>query len=874
MKLGMVKDRARFFRLLFVFALACTALAAGVATIIYSVFSRDLPPILSVEDYRPLTVTQIVDAEGAPLGEFYKERRFLAPYEKFPKALVDAFVAGEDDQFFEHPGINLLSIVRAQIANVRAGHTVQGGSTITQQVAKSLFLSPEKRLDRKIKEAILAYRLEKNLTKAQILYLYLNQIYLGHGAYGVEAAARTYFRKEVSALTLPEAALLAGLPQAPSNYSPVIYPKRAKERQRYVLRRLMETRKLTRDEMEAAFREPVRIFRDESINERYAAYLVEQARRYLQEKYGDAALYEEGLRVTLPVTRRRALQASTALREGLRTIDKRLGYRGPVRRIAGEDERRTYLRALRDVLLQERVGYRLLTAEGELDVEAAYRQEPAPLLREREVREGLVVEVDDRQKRARVDLGGELVEIPLAEMKWAKAPKDNPPPGRWRGEIGLPSHAVARGDVILVRVLGKAPAGGTSAWLGSLEQKPELQGALYSLDVLTGQVLAMEGGFEWIKEKSEFNRAVQASRQPGSAFKPIIYAAALEKGFTPASVIVDSPLVYEDAELGKWKPANYDEKFTGDTTFRQALIKSRNIPTIKLVQAIQVPFLISYARRLGFQSQFPADLSISLGTMGVSLQELTRVYALFPRLGRQVEPWMISEIRDRDGKVLEAHVPKALPADPRFATLEPPVEGEPTPVATNGAGILGQATLRLPTYPPGDDPDQVLDPRVAYVMTHLMKEVVNFGTGYEARQLGRPAAGKTGTTNDSMDAWFMGFTPQVVTGVWVGYDVQRPIGSKETGGRTALPIWLNFMKEVVADTPEQDFRIPAGVAFATIDGLTGRPASPNAANAIREAFIDGTQTAYSSFTTGSGAPTTGGGGVSAPSAPLFKEDLE
>jgi penicillin-binding protein 1A len=374
----------------------------------------------------------------------------------------------------------------------------------------------------------------------------------------------------------------------------------------------------------------------------------------------------------------------------------------------------------------------------------------------------------------------------------------------------------------------------------------------------------MVGGYDY--EKSEFNRTIQAQRQLGSSFKPILYSAALEKGYTPASIIVDSPIVYEDQGTGKWKPANFEEKFYGDTTFRQALIKSRNVPTIKIAQAIQIPYVIDYAKRLGMTAQLNPDLSLSLGSASVSLMEITKVYSLFPRLGRKVNPIYVSKVIDRDGKVLEEADPGKLPPVDQVIPPMPSPSPSAMPVVAQQESGPGRPPL-LPTYPPANDPDQVLDPRVAYVMTHLMTEVVAYGTGHEASNLDRPAAGKTGTTSDYIDAWFMGFTPDVVTGVWVGFDNHKSIGPLETGARAALPIWLDYMKQAVQGYPAtDDFVVPPGVVFESIDQTTGKPAPPNSSRAIREAFIEGTEPVESNDNNSTDAPAAPGD--------FFKEDRE
>ncbi|MFN7684415.1 MAG: penicillin-binding protein 1A [Oligoflexia bacterium] len=836
---------AWIFRSFFFLMVAGTAMAALFGAVIFWIFARDLPEIITISDYRPPVASRILGGNGDEnqlLGEFSKERRYVIPYEKMPDIAIKAFIAAEDDSFFQHQGINPASMLRATIANLRAGHVVQGGSTITQQVAKSLLLTPERSFSRKFKEVLLANKIERNLTKEQILYLYLNQIYLGRGSYGIEAAARNYFRKPASELSLAEAAILGGLPQAPGKYSPNLNPRKAKDRQLYVLRRMLDNGFITRDEMSKAAAKPVRIFTEEDINQRFAPYVVEHLRRYLQEKYGERALYEEGLTLKTPLTRELATAATRALQQGLREVDKRAGYRGALRRITTETEREEFLVRGRARLIEKTLGYVMFMPDGQLDPIASLQEAglatDLDLLKEGDIHEALVTNIDEGRRTIGVMIGVVKLEIAQKDWRWARAVKEGRPVGL---EPTSPSQVASKGNVVLVRV-SKEKSG---AWSASLEQEPVVQGALISLDSRTGAVLAMVGGYDF--EKSEFNRAIQAQRQPGSSFKPLIYAAAVEKGYTPASVIIDAPLTFEDKELGKWKPSNFDEKFNGDTTFRQALIKSRNIPTIRLLQNIQVPGMIEYAKRIGFAAELPQDLSISLGSMAASPLEMVRTYALFPRLGRKVQPVFFTELRDRDGKVLEESPlkvsPPTLVAPP--APQNSPIAGEvkepPSTENTSNTGVTGKMPLVLPSYPQSTDPEQVMDPRVAYVMTHLMTEVVNYGTGTEARQLGRPAAGKTGTTNDYLDAWFIGFTPQVVTGVWVGHDSQQPIGAGETGAKASLPIWLSFMREAVKGYPNEDFTVPDGIVFASIDPSSGKRVTGGVARGIKEAFIEGTE---------------------------------
>jgi penicillin-binding protein 1A len=875
-QLGLSGDRKEsgwMVKTFFLLAVSGTLLAMLVAGVVFWHFSRGLPKIITVADYRPLGVTRVMAMGGkeeVEIGEFFRERRYLIPYDKIPEVAVRAFISAEDDRFFEHPGINIISIVRAGIANFKAGHVVQGGSTITQQVAKSLLLTPERSFDRKIKEVILASRIEHNLTKQQILYLYLNQIYLGHGAHGIQAASKTYFRKDVSEINLAEAALLAGMPQAPGKYSPLINPKRAKERQLYVLRRMVENKYITQAQMTEAAALPLAIYHDEDLNNKYAPYFVEFLRKYLVEKYGEKAVLEDGLTVQVPLKSDLALVAKKSVKDGLLAVDKRIGYRGPLQQLKNAEEIERFLEDQRVKLIDRKIHFQLFLPDGRIDpIEAMHfsgLQSDAELLSSGETYHAVVTGFDNKKKTARVMIGAVRGELALERMKWARPVKDEKNPQMYRPEPSLPSKVFQRGDVILVSIISDpnavANSSGAKEVAVALEQDPVIQGGLLSMDVQTGKVLAMVGGFDF--DKSEFNRTTQASRQPGSAFKPIIYSAALERGFTPATIIVDSPIVFRDSEgSSTWKPNNYEEKFYGDTTFRQALIKSRNIPTVKLVQAIQVPNLIQYTKRLGMNGQFSPDLSISLGSGSITLMELTKAFALFPRLGRKVTPIYISRIYDRDGRVLEE--PSAPPSPQATASTIAASVPVSAPSPQMSGAPEAEQKLILPNYPLPDDPDQVLDPRVAYVMTHLMKEVVTFGTGHGAKDLGRPAAGKTGTTNESIDAWFMGFTPNVVSGVWVGFDNQKSIGSGETGAKAALPIWLSFMREAVKPYSEMDFSIPPGVTFANIDQTTGKLASPNSSSSIREAFIDGTQPREAG---------SGGQEDSESQSDFFKEDKE
>ena len=856
-----MKKIPKWVQIVFLGGIALVTIAALALSALYVSFTKDLPQLISLKDYKPPIVSEIIATDGKEsklIGEFYRnERRYVVSFDQIPELLAHAFIAAEDDTFYQHQGVNFGSILRASIANFRAGHVVQGGSTITQQVAKSLLLSPERSMGRKVRELILASQMERNLGKQEILALYLNQIYLGHGAYGVKAAARVYFGKELKDLSIAECALMAGMPTAPGKFSPHLNPRKAKERQLYVLRRMFENHFITQAQMETSGKEPLKVHDNVDVNGEYSPYLVESIRRYLQEKYGDEAVLEQGLQVVIKASPTLMRSAGKILRDGLREIDQRTGFRGPVAHLKTDEEIEKQVQKDRLELVLRELGYDVLTPQGKLEpltaVKLAGKNSEAEILEIGELYKGIVTSFDETRKTVGVMIGTTKVTIPPENARWASH--------------GKPFIAFLRkGDVIWTKIEKREGEVVT----GSLQQVPEIQGALFSMDSRTGQVLAMEGGYDY--KKSEFNRATQAQRQVGSAFKPLLFSAALENGFTPASVIVDAPIVYDDKELGKWKPANFEEKFYGDTTFRQALIKSRNIPTIKIFQAVGISKVLDFAKRLGMTANLAADLSTALGSATIPLEQLTKIYAIYPRGGRKVEPIYFSTVRNRDGKMLEERNPKPIPpveqviamAENRSAADSPTnLTGKPNPenasdgnvTKNNGANSRGKT---LPSYPLEKDPDQVMDPRVAYVATHLMKEVVSFGTGVEAKQLGRPAAGKTGTTSEYLDAWFMGFTPQITTGVWVGYDTLKSIGSGETGARAALPIWLGFMKEAVKNLPPEDFDAPPGIKFISIHPQTGKPTPPNASYAIKEAFIEGTEPSMENTATERATPRSTG----------------
>ncbi len=766
----------RFFRrfiLLPLMALMILGLMAVLATIAgYQYISEDLPKINSLMDYRPPIITTVYAEDGRKIGEFFKERRIVTPLAEVPPLQVKAFIAAEDSRFFQHQGVDPLSILRAALKNLEAGTIKQGGSTITQQVTRSFLLTPERSYIRKIKEVILSYRIEHAFSKDEILFLYLNQIYLGHGAYGVQAAAENYFGKSVKDLNLAECAILAGLPQAPTRYSPFRHPEQARARQVYVLNRMVEEGFITREQADQALAVKLDIKPRRNLYEEQVPYYTEHVRRYIEGKYGTDALYTQGLQIYTAVNIDFQKAAELEVNRGLREIDKRQGFRGPLGSLATSDI---------DTFLQEQAA----------DVEANPLQ-PGRIVK------AVVAQVNDQAKTVGVRIGKESGVLSLADMSWARKP--NPEVAHYEARVRQPSAVLKPGDLIFVRI--KEPRKDPrDSWHVTLEQEPLVQGALLCLETETGLVKAMVGGRDF--NETQFNRAIQSRRQPGSSFKPIIYAAALDRKFsdpkkfyTPATVIIDSAVVFEDRQRDQsWKPKNYKETFYGPTLLREALAQSRNVVTVKILQDIGVDYAIDYARRLGVTSDLTRTLSLALGASGVSLFELTRAYSVFANQGFLVEPVFVLKIIDRDGKVIEEAVSERRKA---------------------------------------------IEKDTAFIMTSLMESVVQQGTGQRIKALGRPAAGKTGTTNDMYDAWYIGYTPEYITGVWVGFDNEAPLGKTETGAVAASPVWLGFMRQVLANESVKAFQAPEGVIFAKIDAETGLLPVAETRKTIFECFKEGT----------------------------------
>jgi len=755
-----IRPRVRVWtrwQILLVVGLSAATLISGGAVGAVWYISQDLPSLDLLQGHQPSQTTRVYADDRRLIGQFYVERRTLIPIADVPQVLIHAVIAVEDARFFEHPGLDVIGIVRAMWTNLRRGGKVEGASTITQQLARSLFLSPERTYSRKFKELILAYKMELVLSKEQILEMYLNQIYFGQGAYGVAAAAQTYFGKQIGELTLAEAGFLAGLPKSPNNYSPYRYPDRAKKRQEHVLDRMKEAGFITEEEWDAAVAEQL-TFR-KSAGEQLAPYYVEHVRQQLMAKYGETLVYKGGLEVftTLNIEMQKAAEA--ALLHGLRVLDKRQGWRGPL------EHKETA--ALADA-----------TPAG-----------PAKPPREGDILKGVVTKIGrDHVVVLAAGLEGKLA---FDDMAWAKR--------RLRGRDPMKDFTVVPnvkallkpGDVIEVGV--KKLDGQTAQFV--LEQTPVVEGALVAIDPRNGAIRAMVGGYDFAR--SEYNRAVLAHRQPGSAFKPMIYATALNTGLSPATPVLDAPVVYEDEEQEKiWKPENYEKRFHGVTNLRDALIHSRNLATVRLLDRIGIRNVVEFARTVGIASPLNQDLSLALGSSSLSLLELVSAYGVFANQGMRIEPYAVAAVQDAAGSLLEHNL---------------------------------------------FEPRQVISKETAYMITNMLEDVIQQGTGIQARVIERPVAGKTGTTNDFTDAWFIGYTPNLVAGVWVGFDDLRTLGETESGAHAALPIWIDFMQQALQSLPVEPFEIPEGVTYVKVDPATGLLAAEQEEQGTVEIFAKGTE---------------------------------
>ena len=738
----------------------------GTGTILGALWiaTRDLPTFDSFQDYQPSLVSRVYADNGEIIGQFFIERRLYTPYAQIPDTLIQAVIAVEDTRFLEHPGLDLVGIGRAAWTNLKKGGRFQGASTITQQLARALFLSPERTYTRKIKELLLALKMEWVLTKDQILEMYLNQIYFGHGAYGIAAATLTYFDKSVTELSLPESAFLAGLPKAPNTYSPYRNPDLAKSRKELVLHRMIEAGFITEEEAQTAIG-TILNYRRQAI-EPIASYFVEDIRQHLVERYGESLVYKGGLQIYTTLNIAMQKLAEESLQQGLREVDKRQGWRGPI----------GHVELTKDFVPPEE--YPELQNPHAANIHGLYR--------------GLVTKVT--KQSADILIGNTYKgSIALKDMQWAERRlKDPNDVGTAKVQKELtPRHILKVGDI--VEVLPKK--GNLESGNFVLEQTPLVEGSLLALDPRTGAVQAMSGGYDF--NRSQFNRAVAARRQPGSAFKPLIYATALQQGLTPATLILDAPVVYQDEELDRvWKPENYEKRFFGTITLREALRHSRNAATVRLLEQIGVPEVVNVASNLGIKSPLSQDLSLALGSSSVTLQEMTSAYGVFSNQGMWLRPYHITLVKDVNGEILEQHL---------------------------------------------FEPRQAMSQENAYLITNMLMDVIQSGTGRRAKRIGRPLAGKTGTTNGYNDAWFVGYAPNLATGVWVGFDSVRTLGRLGSGAHAALPIWTEFMDQALRDLPVMTFTIPEGIQFALVDTTTGNLPTKSSRKITTEVFRKGTE---------------------------------
>jgi penicillin-binding protein 1A len=733
-------------------ALFVVASVLGIVSGILFAYGGDLPQIEALDDYTPNTITRVYAADGRVIGEFAIERRVLVTYDDISPTLRQAIISAEDAGFDRHFGISVSRIVITAVEDV-VKRRLAGASTLTQQLARKLFLTDEKTWERKIKEALLAIQIERRYTKHEILTLYCNQIYFGHGAYGVEAASRLYFDKRSKDLSLEEAAMIAGIIQTPERQSPYVDVRRAMRRRNYVLQRMADEGYITQAVAAAAAAKPIET-RGQPTQESVAPYFVEEVRKYLERQYGAKQLYENGLSVYTSLDVDLQLAANRALDDGLRALDKRHGFRKPRRNLLAEGR-----------TLQQ---YR----DDRWDRPMAVGQ----------VVPAVVVSTGGRRS-LRLRVGRYSAELGSDGIAWT---------GR-----ANPANLLAAGDLIDVRITKIDDGQGTMAV--TLEQTPIADGAVLAIDNRTGQIRAMVGGLSFARSK--FNRAVQADRQMGSGFKPVVYTAAIDRGFTPTTILMDAPVSYSaGAGQPPYSPRNYDGKYQGPVTLRHALEQSRNVPAVRTMDQVGAKQVIEYARRFGLKGPMEPYLPVALGAAEASLVELTAAYAVFPNQGVLVKPYQILKVLDRQGNLLEEQRPQLTDA------------------------------IRADT---------------AYVMTNLLRGVVQRGTGAPAAALEWPLGGKTGTTDDYTDAWFTGFDPNMTIGVWVGHDDRKPLGTPETGAVAALPIWMDVMKAYIGKHGDRQnppvFEAPGNIVFVSVDRVTGQPLSADAPGALSEAFIAGTQ---------------------------------
>ena len=722
-------------------------------------FSSDLPDYKILSSYKPPVSSRVHSGEGQLIAEYALQKRLFIPYDSIPKKVIYSFLSAEDKNFFTHPGIDAKSITRAIIKNLKnifSEKRLEGASTITQQVAKNFLLSSEVSLKRKIKEAILAFRIERAYSKERIMELYLNQIYLGEGTYGIAAASLEYFDKAVNDLNYVESALLAALPRAPSKYNPYKSPERAKKRRNIVLKNLYENSYINKTQYDNLKEKEIRTKKRKIKLIEEANFYSEEVRRIVSDTYGYDSLYKGGLSIRTPLNSNYQIEALKALRKGLEAYDKRHGWRGPITNLAKEEWKKNIHQFI---------------PEKSLDWKLAK-----------------VVEVDKLITKIEIE-NEEIGFIDFKNIAWTRKKSFE--------DLLIPN------DIIYVKKIKK------NKW--NLKQLPKVNGAIIVMDPHTGRVLAMVGGFSY--KLSEFNRVTQAKRQPGSAFKPFVYAAALENGFTPSTLVLDAPFVIDQGVgLKTWKPENYGKKFYGPSTLRTGIEKSRNLMTVRVAQGVGFEKISRITNRLGIYNDVPELLSVSLGSAETTLVQLTNAYCTFVNGGKKVTPIFIDRIQDRRGKTI-------FNADKRKCL---------------GCEEISYLNEEIPIIQ--DDREQIISPATAYQITSMLEGVVKRGTGRNLRDLKLTLAGKTGTTNKNMDAWFLGFTSKIVIGVYVGFDEPESLGRYETGAKAALPIFKNFIKNVVKKKEALPFKIPKDINLVMVDAETGLRPNINTKKIIYESF--------------------------------------
>ncbi len=775
--------------------LAVIIVAVAVAWYVRDV-SKDLPDYEVLNTYEPPVTTRIHASDGALMKEYARQRRLYLPIQAIPQQVKYAFIAAEDKNFYRHTGIDPIGLARAVATNIKnygTGRRAIGASTITQQVAKNFLLSSERSIDRKIREAILSFRIETAYSKERILELYLNEIYFGLGAYGIAGASLTYFNKTVQDLDLHEMAYLAALPKAPNNYHPYRETEAALTRRNYVIDRMVEDGYVSQKEGEEAKKEDLGVNIRRSADYLFASeYFSEEVRREIIDRYGNDVLYEGGLSVRTTLDPEMQIMARKALQNALLNYDRKLGWRGPVASLdmtANGGDWGVELGEMKPLL--DVPEWKMAAVLATSKSEAVIGIRPAKSINGK---------LDEDRKQGIITLDG---------MKWAQTFR-RPDEGKLRKSSDL-SKIFKVGDVIYVEPVDRENESGAY----SLRQVPKISGGFVAMDPHTGRVLAMVGGFSFTA--SEFNRATQAQRQPGSSFKPFIYAAALDNFYTPSSVVMDAPIVIDQGpKLGLWRPKNYGGKYAGPSTLRVGIEKSRNLMTVRLAKDMGMPLVAEYAKRFGIYDNMLPVLAMSLGSGETTVMRMVSAYAVLANGGRQITPSLIDRIQDRYGKTVFKHEERVC------------------------------ATCTATDWHNQDEPvlddtrDQVLDPMTAYQMTSMLEGVVQNGTAQKVKELEVPVAGKTGTTNEERDAWFIGYTPDLVAGLYIGFDTPRPMGKGNTGGGLAAPVFVDFMKMALAGKKPVEFRVPAGMKLIPINRKTGLRSRAGTPGVIMEAFKPGT----------------------------------